>query len=111
MMNNFNRWVRVLLHPVLLLRVLVPDRARSILARRMASRRPKQLVIRVIDTGRGIPPEDLPRIFERFQKGRESAGSGLGLAITRNLVLVHGGTIHVESVLGTGTTVTVSLPI
>lgn len=68
---------------------------------------PRQIEIRVSDTGSGIAPEDLPRIFDRFQKGRNSRGSGLGLAIARDLVRAHGGEIHVESELGTGTTVTV----
>lgn len=72
--------------------------------------RPQQMLIRVRDTGSGIPPEDLPRIFERFQKGSDSRGSGLGLPIARKLVLAHGGEIGIESVLGKGTEVTVSLP-
>lgn len=67
------------------------------------------MVIRVTDTGSGIPADELPRIFERFHKGRDSHGSGLGLAIARNLVRAHGGEIHVESVVGRGTTVTVKL--
>lgn len=69
-----------------------------------------RLVIRVSDTGSGIPAEELPRIFDRFVKGRNSRGSGLGLAIARNLVEAHGGTIRAESVVGEGTTITVTLP-
>jgi two-component system OmpR family sensor kinase len=61
----------------------------------------------VRDTGSGIAPEDLPRIFERFQKGTDSRGSGL--AIARKLVLAHGGDIGIESA-PKGTEVTVSLP-
>ena len=64
----------------------------------------------MIDTGRGIPPEELPRIFDRFHKGRDSRGSGLGLAIAQTLVKAHGGTIAVASSVGKGTTVTVTLP-
>jgi signal transduction histidine kinase len=75
-----------------------------------AEAQPKQLVIRVVDHGSGIAPEDLPRIFDRFHKGRDSRGSGLGLAIARKLVLAHGGEIHAESELGKGTRVTVSIP-
>ena len=71
---------------------------------------PQQILIRVRDTGSGIAPEDLPRIFERFQKGSGSGGSGLGLAIARKLVLAHGGDIGIESAPGQGTVVTVSLP-
>jgi signal transduction histidine kinase len=71
---------------------------------------PRRLIIRVIDSGAGIPPEELPRIFDRFHKGRDSRGSGLGLAIARTLVTAHGGTIDVVSTVGKGTTVMVSLP-
>jgi two-component system sensor histidine kinase BaeS len=71
---------------------------------------PQRILIRVRDSGSGIAPEDLPRLFERFQKGSDSRGSGLGLPIARKLVLAHGGDIGVESVVGEGTEVTVSLP-
>ena len=71
---------------------------------------PQRLLIRVRDSGSGIAPEDLPRLFERFQKGSDSRGSGLGLPIARKLVLAHGGDIGIESVLGEGTEITVSLP-
>jgi signal transduction histidine kinase len=72
--------------------------------------RPKWILVRVRDSGSGIAPEELPRIFERFQKGSDSRGSGLGLAIARKLVLAHGGDIGIESAPGKGTEVTVSLP-
>ncbi len=79
----------------------------------------------VRDTGAGIPPEDLPRIFERFYKvnrarskagysvhtGQESGGSGLGLAIARHVVEAHGGRIKAESVPGRGSTFTFTLPV
>ena len=66
----------------------------------------------VADTGPGIPPEDLPHIFDRFYRGdtardRASGGSGLGLPIARALVEAHGGTIEVESEVGQGTRFTV----
>ena len=69
----------------------------------------------VRDTGTGIPPEELPRIFERFHrvkgvKGRTYEGSGIGLALVQELVRLHGGEVRVESTLGTGSTFTVSLP-
>jgi two-component system OmpR family sensor kinase/two-component system sensor histidine kinase BaeS len=68
------------------------------------------IVVSVRDTGAGIPPEVLPRIFDRFYKGPASHGSGLGLTIARNLVVSHGGEISAESRVGEGTTVTFTLP-
>jgi two-component system OmpR family sensor kinase/two-component system sensor histidine kinase BaeS len=70
-----------------------------------------QAVIRFRDTGMGIPPEDLERVFERFTKGSTSAGSGLGLTISRDLVEAHGGLITISSDVGAGTTVEVRLPL
>ncbi|HEY9328302.1 MAG TPA: ATP-binding protein [Streptomyces sp.] len=71
-------------------------------------------VIRVRDTGKGIPAEHLPHLFDRFwradpARGRATGGSGLGLAIARQIVTDHGGTITVESTVGSGTTFVVSL--
>jgi two-component system sensor histidine kinase BaeS len=72
--------------------------------------------ITVGDTGRGIPAEDLPYIFDRFWRGDRSrsheggTSSGLGLAIARQLVRAHGGQISVESQPGQGTTFTIELP-
>ena len=73
-------------------------------------------ILRVRDTGLGIPYRDLPHIFERFyvvdrSRTRESSGAGLGLAIVKGIVEAHGGSISAESMLGTGTTFTVRLPI
>lgn len=75
-------------------------------------------LLRVTDTGSGIPPHDLPHVFERFyrgDKGREreggTRGTGLGLAITRAVVEEHGGTITVESEIGRGSTFSVLLPL
>jgi two-component system OmpR family sensor kinase/two-component system sensor histidine kinase BaeS len=68
------------------------------------------IVVSVADTGAGIPPEALPRIFDRFYKGPSSHGSGLGLTIARNLVISHGGDISAASRVGEGTTVTFTLP-
>ncbi|WP_296603332.1 HAMP domain-containing sensor histidine kinase [Nocardioides sp.] len=71
--------------------------------------------VEVTDTGEGIPAADLPHVFERFRRAdasrsRATGGSGLGLAIVRQIVEAHGGTVGVESVVGTGTTVWLQLP-
>ena len=76
-----------------------------------ASATAKSMVVSVADTGSGIPAADLPKIFDRFYKGRASRGSGLGLTIARNLVVAHGGEIHAVSVEGKGTTISVRLPL
>lgn len=70
----------------------------------------EQVVISVNDTGVGIPEAEVEHIFDRFRKGDGSHGSGLGLTITKNLVEAHGGSIAITSVVGDGTTVTVTLP-
>ncbi len=69
-----------------------------------------RVVITVADTGEGIPPELLPRVFERFVKGTNSTGSGLGLAIALDIVSAHGGTLEIESEPGWGTQIRLSLP-
>lgn len=74
-----------------------------------------QLVLSVEDTGPGIPPEDLPYIFERFYKvekarTRTTAGTGIGLAIVKGVVEAHGGRVWAESTPGQGTTFTFTLP-
>jgi len=71
--------------------------------------------VRVRDTGVGVPPEHLPRIFERFyrvdpSRSRSEGGTGLGLAIVKHLVEAHGGTVRAESESGRGTTVSVFFP-
>ena len=75
----------------------------------------EQLVIRVSDTGMGIPKEDLPKIFDRFYRvhrpGKQIKGTGLGLAIVQQIVAMHNGRIEVESLPGQGTTFTVFLPL
>jgi two-component system sensor histidine kinase BaeS len=67
--------------------------------------------IEVSDTGKGIPPDVLPHIFDRFYKGRDSLGTGLGLAIAKQLVQAHGGEIVAESGVGRGTKITIALSI
>lgn len=68
--------------------------------------------LRVIDTGPGIPAEELPRIFDRFFRSRAARadGSGIGLAVAAELATAHGGTITADSTPGRGTTFTTRLP-
>jgi signal transduction histidine kinase len=75
-----------------------------------------QAIIEVTDSGAGIPPGDLPHVFERFyradkSRARESGGSGLGLAIAKSIVQAHGGSINASSELGKGTLVRFTLPL
>jgi two-component system OmpR family sensor kinase/two-component system sensor histidine kinase BaeS len=74
------------------------------------SRTAEGAIVAVSDTGEGMPAEDVARIFDRFHKGAGSRGSGLGLTIARGIVTAHGGDISASSQLGTGTTVTFTLP-
>jgi signal transduction histidine kinase len=72
--------------------------------------------VEVSDTGSGIAPEHLPRIFDRFYRAdkaraREQGGTGLGLAIAKMLVDAHGGQLQINSTLGVGTQATVTLPL
>ena len=73
-------------------------------------------VVSISDAGIGIPPEDLPHIFERFYRvdkarSRSEGGSGLGLAIAKHIAEIHGGKIEVESKVDTGSTFRVYLPV
>ena len=68
------------------------------------------VLISIEDSGVGIPPDDLPHVFERFYKSSDSGGMGLGLSIARYLVEAHGGKIWAESEVGRGTKISFSLP-
>jgi two-component system, OmpR family, phosphate regulon sensor histidine kinase PhoR len=81
-----------------------------------AQRRDGQVALTVSDTGVGIGPDDLPRIFERFyrvDKARSSelGGTGLGLSIVKHIAQLHGGSVEAESEPGHGTTIRVLLPV
>ena len=74
-----------------------------------------EAVLIVTDQGIGIPAQDLPHVFERYQRASNVvgriAGSGLGLASVKDIVQQHGGMIRVDSVEGEGTIFTVRLPL
>jgi signal transduction histidine kinase len=74
----------------------------------------REVVLRVIDQGPGIPADVLPHLFERFFRGPNTAGDpglGLGLYITRMLVEAHGGRVSATSRAGEGSTFTIVLPL
>jgi signal transduction histidine kinase len=82
--------------------------------RLMAQSQNGMATLAVSNTGRGIPAEDLPHLFERFYRAdqsRTSGNTGLGLAISRAIVEAHGGTIEVASRPDAGTTFTIRLPL
>ena len=72
--------------------------------------------IEVIDTGEGIPPQHLPRVFDRLcrvdsDRSVASGGTGLGLAIVKSIAQSHGGAVHIDSAVGSGTKVSLLFPI
>jgi len=80
-----------------------------------ARREDGAIALGVRDTGAGIPPEHLPRIFERFYRvdparSRAAGGTGLGLSIVKHLVEAHGGRVAAESTIGRGTVITLHFP-
>ena len=80
----------------------------TVSARREAPDAP--LVLRISDTGSGIPEKDLRRLFQAFFSTKGSRGTGLGLAIVKHILLRHGADLDVESRMGHGTTFTIAMP-
>lgn len=81
-----------------------------------AERRKNQIVVYVKDTGIGIKPEDLDKVFEEFRQidgslAREQTGTGLGMPISKKFIELHGGEMWIQSQFGVGTTVYFSLPV
>ncbi len=75
-------------------------------------RRPRTLVITFTDNGRGISPDDLPKVKEKFYKADSTVrGSGIGLAVVDEIIKLHKGEFNIDSILGEGTTVTIELPV
>lgn len=73
---------------------------------------PAVLVVSISDTGAGIPAEDLPHIKEKFYKANTTVrGSGIGLAVADEIIRLHSGELEIDSVLGEGTTVRITIPI
>ena len=76
------------------------------------SRTPAAVVVAVRDQGRGIPPEDLDKVRQKFFKAHNAVrGSGIGLAVVEAIVTSLGGTVDIASALGQGTTVSITLPV
>jgi signal transduction histidine kinase len=96
-------------------RVTVAARETASQPARKGEKAVPRIEVGVADTGSGIPPEELSRIFERFyqvdkSRSQKGKGAGLGLAIAKEIVQAHGGQIKAESVVGVGTKFTVTLP-
>jgi|MudIll2142460700_1097286.scaffolds.fasta_scaffold23578_2 signal transduction histidine kinase len=75
-----------------------------------ATKQKDTIEVSVMDTGKGIPPEHLPHIFDPFFSTKGEGGTGLGLSVSYGIIKHHGGTIRVESKVGVGTTFTIELP-
>jgi signal transduction histidine kinase len=109
---DFDRMVQVLGNLVSNALRYTPESGQIILSARTQD---DAVLLRVKDTGHGIPPDELPRIFNRFYRADKSrqqdeGESGLGLAIARAIVEAHGGSISAKSEMGQGTTFQILLP-
>jgi signal transduction histidine kinase len=85
-----------------------------VILERLAAETRKWAVVRICDSGVGIPASDVPHIFDRYHRGTNVShipGEGLGLSSVRQLIELHGGSVDVESQEGIGTTFTIRLPL
>ena len=88
----------------------------QVFVRALVENEKRNIRIEVEDTGVGIPPDDVPRIFERFYRvdkarSRETGGTGLGLSIVKHVVEAHGGSVRVESNPEHGSRFILTLPL
>ena len=91
--------------------VVVPSPAEGVVGIQVAETEGSVRIV-VTDTGCGIAPDDLPRVKDKFFKANQNVrGSGIGLAIADEIVAKHSGTLEIESGIGVGTTVTITLPV
>ncbi|HEY5037382.1 MAG TPA: ATP-binding protein, partial [Chthoniobacterales bacterium] len=104
---DVNRFQRVLGNLTKNAREAMPTGGRLTIA---SERWEDEIVFRITDTGVGIPPEILPRLFEPFVTHGKASGTGLGMAIAKSVVEAHGGKISVTSEVAVGTTVEIRLP-
>ncbi|MGH8095599.1 MAG: ATP-binding protein [Chthoniobacterales bacterium] len=104
---DFARFVRVLCNLIKNAREAMPNGGILTFSTELVD---NQVVIRIADTGTGIPAEILSKVFEPFVTHGKSHGTGLGMAIAKSVVTAHQGTISVSSVPGSGTTVEIRLP-
>ncbi|MGI8430890.1 MAG: ATP-binding protein [Chthoniobacterales bacterium] len=105
---DFPRFVRVLCNLIKNAREAMPTGGIITLGTEQVG---KDIAIRISDTGIGIPPDLLPKLFEPFVTHGKSHGTGLGMAIAKSVITAHGGDISVTSVQGSGTTVEIKLPL
>ena len=105
---DFARFVRVLCNLIKNAREAMPTGGIITLG---TERVGEDVIIRIADTGIGIPPDLLPKLFEPFVTHGKSHGTGLGMAIAKSVIDAHGGDISVTSVQGSGTTVEIKLPV
>ncbi len=107
-MVDFPRFLRVLCNLIKNAREAMPNGGIITLTSELLE---NQVILRISDTGTGIPAEIIGKLFEPFVTHGKSHGTGLGMAIAKSVVTAHQGTIAVSSVPGNGTTVEIRLPV